>query len=85
MLDALKDLKDPSSGRTMSELGMLKQAEELPGGGVRIHVELPTPASHGKPREREDHIVVHGARDGECDHHGDGHSDRHEPHHQLRL
>ena len=48
MLDALKDLKDPSSGRPMGELGMLKQAEDLPGGGVRIHVELPTPASPHK-------------------------------------
>src|SRR5256886_14389235 len=53
VLSALKDLKDPSSGRTMSELGYLKHREILDGGGVRVRVELPTPASPHKPRSEE--------------------------------
>src|SRR5438876_11568930 len=53
VLSALKDLKDPSSGRTMSELGYFKHPEILDGGGVRVRVELPTPASPHKPRIEE--------------------------------
>src|ERR1700694_652995 len=53
VLAALKDLKDPSSGRPMSELGYLKHPELLDGGGVRVRVELPTPASPHKARIEE--------------------------------
>src|SRR5436305_1187556 len=53
VLSALKDLKDPSSGRTMSELGYFKHPEILDGSGVRVRVELPTPASPHKPRIEE--------------------------------
>ena len=53
VLSALKDLKDPSSGRTMSELGYLKHPELLDGGGMRVRVELPTPASPHKARIEE--------------------------------
>ena len=53
VLSALKDLKDPSSGRPLSELGMLKGADILEGSGVRVRVELPTPASPHKPRIEE--------------------------------
>jgi ATP-binding protein involved in chromosome partitioning len=49
----LKDLKDPSSGRPMSELGMIPGAEILDGSGVRVRVELPTPASPWKARIEE--------------------------------
>src|SRR3982074_2065940 len=50
VLAALKELKDPSSGRPMSELGYFKHPELLEGGGVRVRVELPTPASPHKAR-----------------------------------
>jgi ATP-binding protein involved in chromosome partitioning len=53
VLTALKDVKDPSSGRPLSELGMLKGAEILDGSGVRVRVELPTPASPHKARIEE--------------------------------
>ena len=53
VLAALKDLKDPASGRTLHDLGMLKGAEILEGSGVRVQVELPTPASPHKPRIEE--------------------------------
>src|SRR3954468_12253994 len=53
VLAALKDLKDPSSGRPMSELGYLKHPELLDGGAVRVRVELPTPASPWKSRIEE--------------------------------
>src|SRR3954467_564558 len=50
VLASLKELKDPSSGRPMSELGYFKHPEVLEGGGVRVRVELPTPASPWKQR-----------------------------------
>src|SRR5260370_114023 len=53
VLASLKDLKDPSSGRPMSELGYLKHPELLDGGGVRVRIELPTPASPYKARIEE--------------------------------
>jgi ATP-binding protein involved in chromosome partitioning len=53
VLTALKELKDPSSGRPISELGYLKHPELLEGGGVRVRVELPTPASPWKQRIEE--------------------------------
>ena len=53
VLAALKDVKDPSSGRTLSELGYLKHPELLDGGAVRVRVELPTPASPHKARIEE--------------------------------
>ncbi len=53
VLAALKEVKDPSSGRTLSELQMLKGADLLEGSGVRVRVELPTPASPHKARIEE--------------------------------
>jgi ATP-binding protein involved in chromosome partitioning len=53
VLAALKDLKDPSTGRSLAELGQLKHPELLEGGGVRVRVELPTPASPHKARIEE--------------------------------
>ena len=53
VLAALKGLKDPSSGRPLSELGMLKGAEALSGSAVRVQIELPTPASPHKARIEE--------------------------------
>jgi ATP-binding protein involved in chromosome partitioning len=53
VLSALKDLKDPSSGRPMSELGYFKHPEMLDAGGVRVRVELPTPAYPHKARIEE--------------------------------
>src|SRR5207244_4542241 len=38
---------------TLAELGMLKGAEILEGSGVRVRVELPTPASPWKARLEE--------------------------------
>ena len=48
VLRALASQIDPSSGRTLGELKMLKPAEPLEGNGLRIHVVLPTPASPHK-------------------------------------
>src|SRR5437762_97333 len=53
VLSTLKDLKDPSSGRPMSELGYFKHPGLLDGGAVRVRVELPTPASPHKARIEE--------------------------------
>jgi ATP-binding protein involved in chromosome partitioning len=53
VLATLKDLKDPSSGRTLAELGMLKGVEILGDSAVRVQVELPTPASPHKARIEE--------------------------------
>ncbi len=53
VLSVLKDFKDPASARAMSELGMLKGVEILEGSGVRVQVELPTPASPHKARIEE--------------------------------
>ena len=53
VLAALKELKDPSTGRPLEELGYLKHPEILEGSGVRVHVELPTPASPHKARLEE--------------------------------
>src|SRR3954470_17347656 len=53
VLASLKDLKDPSSGRTMSELGYFKPPALLDGGGFRVRGELPTPASPPKARIEE--------------------------------
>src|SRR3982074_3351914 len=53
VLAALKELKDPSSGRPMSELGYFKHPELLDGGGARVDVELPTPAWRYKARLEE--------------------------------
>ena len=53
VLAALKEVKDPSSGRTLAELGMLKGAEMLGDSAARVQVELPTPASPHKPKLEE--------------------------------
>lgn len=48
-LRAAGEFYDPSgSGRTLAELGMVSKADALEGGGVRLHVVLPTPASPHK-------------------------------------
>jgi ATP-binding protein involved in chromosome partitioning len=49
----LAALKDPSSGRSLAELGMLKSVEALSESAVRVQVELPTPASPWKPKIEE--------------------------------
>ena len=48
ILGALASLHDPGLGTTLKEAGMLKSAEVLPDGGVRVHVVLHTPASAHK-------------------------------------
>jgi ATP-binding protein involved in chromosome partitioning len=48
VVQLLKDLPDPSSGRPMSQLGMIQGADLLEGNGVRVKVQLPTPASPHK-------------------------------------
>jgi ATP-binding protein involved in chromosome partitioning len=49
---ALAGLKDPSSGRTLGELQMVKAVEPLEGNALRVRLELPTPASpHRKALE----------------------------------
>jgi ATP-binding protein involved in chromosome partitioning len=53
ILSALHDLKDPSTGRTLGELGMVKNVDILEGNAVRVRTELPTPASPHKPRLEE--------------------------------
>jgi len=53
ILAAVQALKDPSTGRTLGELGMLKGVEMLPGNAVRVRIELPTPASPHKARLEE--------------------------------
>ena len=53
VLAALKDVKDPSSGRSLADLGMIKGTEMLDGSGVRVRVELPTPASPHKAKIEE--------------------------------
>ena len=53
VLDALKDVKDPSTGRPLGELDMLKGAEMLSASAARVQVELPTPASPHKPKLEE--------------------------------
>ncbi|HUJ27926.1 MAG TPA: Mrp/NBP35 family ATP-binding protein [Myxococcales bacterium] len=58
VLAALKDVKDPSTGRPLGELGMLKGAEALSGSAARVQVELPTPASPHKPKLEE---LIRGA------------------------
>jgi ATP-binding protein involved in chromosome partitioning len=51
-LRALQELSDPSSGRTLGELSMIKGIDSLEGSGLRVHLELPTPASpHRKALE----------------------------------
>jgi ATP-binding protein involved in chromosome partitioning len=53
ILAAVQALKDPSTGRTLGELGMVKGVEMLPGNAVRVRIELPTPASPHKARLEE--------------------------------
>jgi ATP-binding protein involved in chromosome partitioning len=50
VLKKLAALKDPSSGRSLGELGMIKGVETLSESAVRVRVELPTPASPWKPK-----------------------------------
>jgi len=49
----LQEQKDPSSGRKLGELGMIKGLELLDGNAVRVRLELPTPASPHKARLEE--------------------------------
>src|SRR5437660_9524241 len=53
ILAAVQGVKDPSTGCTLGELGMVKGVEMLEGNGVRVRIELPTPASPHKPRLEE--------------------------------
>jgi ATP-binding protein involved in chromosome partitioning len=53
ILALVHDLKDPSTGRTLGELGMVKSVEMLAGDAVRVRIELPTPASPHKARLEE--------------------------------
>jgi len=53
ILAAVQGVKDPSTGRTLGELGMVKNVEMLEGNGVRVRIELPTPASPHKARLEE--------------------------------
>ena len=53
ILAALHGVKDPSTGRTLGELGMVKNVEMLEGNAVRVRIELPTPASPHKARLEE--------------------------------
>ena len=50
ILAALQGVTDPSTGRTLGELGMVKNVEMLEGNSVRVRLELPTPASPHKAR-----------------------------------
>jgi len=53
ILAALQGVTDPSTGRTLGELGMVKNVEMLEGNSVRVRLELPTPASPHKARLEE--------------------------------
>src|SRR5207245_10656905 len=53
ILAALQGVKDPSTGRTLGELGMVKNVDMLEGNGVRVRLQLPMPASPHKPRLEE--------------------------------
>jgi len=55
VLQALAAVRDPGLDATLQEAGMLKRAELLPDGGVRVHLELHTPASAQK-RALEDAV-----------------------------
>jgi len=48
VLRALASQIDPSSGRTLGELKMAQSAEVLDGNGLRVTLQLPTPASPHK-------------------------------------
>jgi ATP-binding protein involved in chromosome partitioning len=48
--EAIAALKDPSSGRTLGELGMIEAIEKLSESAVRVRLVLPTPASPWKPQ-----------------------------------
>ena len=43
VLEALRDVRDPEVGRTLSELNMLKRAT-VESDRIEVEVELPTPA-----------------------------------------
>ncbi len=53
ILAALQGVKDPSTGRTLGELGMVKNVDMLEGNAARVRLELPTPASPHKARLEE--------------------------------
>jgi ATP-binding protein involved in chromosome partitioning len=46
-------LKDPSSGRTLGELGMIEGIERLSENAIRVKLTLPTPASPWKAKLEE--------------------------------
>jgi ATP-binding protein involved in chromosome partitioning len=52
-VEVLSALKDPSSGRTLGELGMIGGVERLSESAVRVQLVLPTPASPWKPKLEE--------------------------------
>ena len=45
---AVSELSDPSSKRQLAELRMVSGADALEGNGIRVRLELPTPASTHK-------------------------------------
>jgi ATP-binding protein involved in chromosome partitioning len=53
VLAAVQGVKDPSTGRTLGELGMVKGVEMLDGKGAKVRIELPTPASPHRLRLEE--------------------------------
>jgi ATP-binding protein involved in chromosome partitioning len=48
VLRAVGELKDPSSGRSFAELKLAAGADALEAQGIRVRIELPTPASPHK-------------------------------------
>ena len=63
ILSALKEIPDPSSGRSLGDLAMVKSVEMLPGDAVRVTIELPTPASpHKAALDAAVRQVVKGSR-----------------------
>jgi ATP-binding protein involved in chromosome partitioning len=48
VIRAVGELEDPSSKRSLADLKMVAGAEPLEGSGIRVRLELPTPASPHK-------------------------------------
>ena len=49
----LKNVQDPEFGKSLESLNMIRQAQRLDGGVVRVEIELPTPAYPEKQRITE--------------------------------
>jgi ATP-binding protein involved in chromosome partitioning len=48
VLRALNDVRDPSSGKPLGDVKLVRGVEPLEGNGVRVQIVLPTPASPHK-------------------------------------